>query len=138
MPKPIQTLLIIDDDEVDQMMYARIIKRTGLVENTIQYHAADEALEFINSGDCPAIDVIILDINMPRMDGFEFLAALDGHTSSTLIQAIIVMLTTSLDPDDEAKARRSPLVKEFFYKPLIEQHLQSVAQLIAGQQGETS
>ena len=138
MTKPIQNLLVIDDDEIDQMMYARIIKRTGLVENTIQYHAADDALDFITSGDCPAIDAIILDINMPRMDGFEFLDALGEHADGTSIQAVIVMLTTSLDPDDEAKARRSPLVKEFFYKPLIEDHLRTITQMVAGQQGGRS
>ena len=126
--KPIiDTLMLIDDSEVDLLIYDRIIKRSGLVGNTLTFLTADLALEFIESGKCPSIDAIILDVNMPRMNGFEFLEALETSPAVKQIICIIVMLTTSLDPRDKQRAEASPLVTEFLYKPLIMEHLNTIA-----------
>lgn len=69
----IKMAMIIDDEQADQMLYKLIIKRSGLIENTLAFQMAEDALDYLKSEDKDPIDVIFLDINMPRMNGFEFL-----------------------------------------------------------------
>jgi len=71
----IGTLMMIDDNQIDQMLYKRIIERSGLVEKLQSFSMADEALEYLKSEPENWPDVVLLDINMPKMDGFEFLEA---------------------------------------------------------------
>lgn len=119
----IQNVMLIDDNEIDQEVYKRIIDRSGMVANLIQMEAADVALQHLLSPDCPQIDAIILDLRMPRMDGFEFLDALEGEVDTGKVGAVIVMLTTSLDQDDQARAESHPLIAAFWNKPLEKGHL---------------
>ena len=69
----IGTVMVVDDEEVDQFLYKRVLTRSGLVGNIIMFTYPDEALEYLKSAECEPIDVLLLDINMPRMSGFEFL-----------------------------------------------------------------
>ena len=126
----IPRLLLIDDNDIDQMMYKRIIKRSGLVGETISYLYADEALEFLKSDDCPHIDAVLLDVMMPRMDGFEFLEAVNAELGDSFKSIVVVMLTTSLNPDDRARAAKFDTVRDFLNKPLTIQHLEHIAEML--------
>ncbi|MCR9097343.1 MAG: response regulator [bacterium] len=131
MVESIGTLMIIDDDEVDQMLYARVVERSGRVENLIQMEAADLALAFLQSDDCPVIDVILLDLRMPRMDGFEFLEALTAMgDAAAKVGVVVVVLTTSIHPSDRARAAQHPLVAEFWNKPLDEGMIVELCKLL--------
>ena len=88
------------------------------------------ALEYLRSDECPPIDAIVLDLRMPRMDGFEFLDALQSDRRTKKVRAVIVMLTTSLDPQDQARAENHPLVTDFWNKPLEESHLSELCRLL--------
>jgi CheY-like chemotaxis protein len=78
---------------------------------------ASKALEELqNSADIP--DFILLDINMPGMNGWEFLVSLLHSELPPNTLPEIYMLSSSLDPEDQAKARNSILVKGFISKPL--------------------
>lgn len=114
----ISTILIIDDNELDHILYKRIIKRSNRVDNVISFSYADEALEFLKREDRVNIDVIFLDINMPRMNGFEFLAAATDQLGDSFADAVIVMLTTSLATQDKERANQFDVVKAFLNKPL--------------------
>lgn len=126
----IKTLMSIDDSEIDQMVYKRIIKRSGVVENVITFQLAEDALDYLMSDDREEIDVILLDINMPRMNGFEFLEAATAKLGDDFINCIVIMLTTSLNAQDERRAKEFGMVKSYLNKPLEEEHLELVAQLI--------
>lgn len=115
---PIRTLMVIDDDEVDQMMYSRLIQRSGIVKTTIQFRLATEALAYLRRPDCEPIDLIVLDINMPIMNGLEFLEAATQELGATFSAAVVIMLTTSLNPDDMARSKAFSVVKDFQEKPL--------------------
>lgn len=126
----IGTLMLIDDCEVDQLIYRRIAQKSGLVDNLQQYLSAAEALKHLTDASRPQPDLILLDINMPGMDGFEFLEAATELLDSEICP-VVVMLTTSLNPGDERRAKSYDLVKEFLSKPLTHDHLKSLIRLIA-------
>ena len=50
----IKTALLVDDDEIDQMLYQRLIKKSGVIENVVAFQYADEALDYLGKTDTPA------------------------------------------------------------------------------------
>ena len=128
-PPKIGTIMVVDDNQIDQMMYKRIIDRSGLVGHTLSFPLAEDALEYLKSDALPQPDLILLDINMPRMDGFEFLEAATAQLGPNFC-TVVVMLTTSLDPRDEQRAKQIAAVKRFLNKPLTEALLEDIATLV--------
>ena len=123
----IGTLMIIDDNEVDQKLCRRLVKRSGLVENVLGFLSAEDALGYLRSQTLPAADAILLDINMPKMDGFEFLDTATRELGERFARVVIMMLTTSLNPYDQERARQCPVVKDYCNKPLLLEYLERLA-----------
>lgn len=126
---PIGTLMLIDDSEIDQMIYRRIAIKSGLVRDLLQFMDAVKAFEYLSDLDNQRPDLILLDINMPGMDGFEFLEAATEKLGAELCP-IVVMLTTSLNPKDEERAMSFSVVREFLSKPLTLRQLQALGALV--------
>lgn len=126
---PIELLMLIDDSTFDQMIYRRIAEKSGLVDKLLQYIDATEALAYLADLENPRPSLILLDINMPQMDGFEFLEAVT-ETVGTELCPIVVMLTTSLNPRDEERAKRHELVQDFLNKPLTHDQLRALSHLV--------
>jgi len=123
--------MIVDDEPFDQMMYERILKRSGLVDQVIGFPYAAKALEYLAREDRPKVDVIFLDINMPRMNGFEFLEAASRDLGPRFVKVCVVMLTTSIAPEDRARAASFEAVRDFLSKPLSHEDVVHVANLLA-------
>ncbi|MEL6478783.1 MAG: response regulator [Pseudomonadota bacterium] len=130
MTETISTAMLVDDEEIDQKMYRRIIQRSEIVENVHVFKYADTALDFLKDGEVDNVDVIFLDINMPRMNGFEFLEAATRELGEDFAKIVIVMLTTSLDPKDRARAAEFEVVRDFINKPLTIDHVRHAAMLL--------
>ena len=126
---PINTLMLIDDSSFDQMVYERISRKSGLVQNLLQYLDANEALECLADPAMPNPDLILLDINMPKMNGFEFLEAATERFGVKLCP-IIVMLTTSLNPKVEERAKSFNIVRDFLNKPLTQDQLKTLSVMV--------
>lgn len=124
------TVMIIDDDQIDQMMYERVLKRSGLVEQTMYFSYAEKALEYLKTPDREQIDIIFLDINMPRMNGFEFLDRATAELGPHFAALVVVMLTTSLNPEDEERAHSYDIVKDYISKPLTGDNLGRIVDLL--------
>lgn len=129
-PVKIATAMTIDDEGLDQRLYRRIMERSGLVERVLSFRMAREALDYLKSEDSENIDVIFLDINMPQMNGFEFLERATAELGEGFARCVVIMLTTSLDPRDEARARQFDVVKKYLNKPLTLDDLRHVAGLL--------
>lgn len=122
--------LLIDDEEIDQRQYKRILKRTGLVAETMCFTYADEALDYLQNHPELNVDVIFLDINIPRMNGLEFLSAATEQLGASFARVVVAMLTTSLIPKDRERAEASGIVKAFINKPLTVEDVAHVAGLL--------
>lgn len=124
-------LISIDDTAFDQMMNERIVKRSGLVHDFRTFLDPAEALDFLRQPDRPPVDAILLDINMPKMDGFEFLDVAKCGFGPDFAKVVIVMLTTSLSPLNVDRAKTYDLIRAYFNKPLANSQLQWIADTVA-------
>ncbi|OQP64622.1 response regulator [Niastella populi] len=130
--KKIKNVLLIDDDEPTNFINKKIIESSELVEYIHIAQSGQEALNFLSrrseqNGPHPLPDLIFLDINMPAMDGWEFLDRYKDLTNGKKDSIIIVMLTTSLNHDDVVKARELKEVNAFRNKPLTRQLIGEIA-----------
>ena len=102
--KKIKRVLLIDDDEATNFLNKVILTRSKRADEVITFQKAAEALDYLTQSSEDQIpELIFLDINMPLMDGWEFIKnyrQLECDKKSS----IIVMLTSSINPDDKAKS----------------------------------
>lgn len=116
MKKKLNCILLVDDDSSTNYLHKMVIEEVGCAEKCVAVQSGEAALEYLNEH--PAPGLIFLDINMPAMNGWEFLEAyqqLDCGKEGTIV---VVMLTTSLNPDDKEKARQYGEINGFNNKPL--------------------
>jgi len=122
--KPIvRNLMLVDDEEIDNEYHTMVIEGTGLVENITTALNGQEAIEKIEAaiGTDKLPDLILLDINMPVMDGFEFMESFSAlKARKPLETVVIVMLTTSLLERDIERTREHSNLGGFLSKPLTE------------------
>lgn len=129
--KKLKSILLVDDDNSTNFLHELILKSTGCTE---QYHFAlngQEALDYLHQQyDAKATlpEIILLDINMPVMNGWEFLEEFALLPSEIQQSSAVVMLTTSMNPADEEKATSIPFVKAFKNKPVSETMIQEIAE----------
>lgn len=108
-------LLVVDDDEVDQLTVARGLIAAALPVNVSRARDGVEALDMLRAEPARAGLVVLLDLNLPRMNGLEFLRAL--RADAALANTVVVVLTTSTDPRDRREAHALN-VAGYFAKPL--------------------
>jgi CheY-like chemotaxis protein len=118
--KKLNSVLLIDDDEPTTFMYQMVLEESGCTDHVEIAHGGDDALNFFRNENVNEKypDLIFLDINMPRMDGWEFLQQLRELNAEKKKKAVIIMLSTSLNPDDELRAKYIDEVSAFKHKPL--------------------
>ena len=111
--------MLVDDDEHTNFLNKAIIRHAQFAEEVIAQMTAEEALNYIKrhqaTGDLP--DLIFLDINMPLMDGWDFMEQysrllLNGSAPK------VIMLTSSINPKDEKRAAQIDGIAGFRSKPL--------------------
>lgn len=119
--KKLETVLLIDDDEGTNFLNERIVRLSGYVNNIVKAQNGIQALEFLKlkiNSKHPQPEFILLDINMPAMNGWEFMEEYAKLEDIQKAQIIIVMLSTTLNPDDEKKAKEIKEINDFKSKPL--------------------
>ena len=126
MKKKLNCVMLVDDNESDNFLHKRVIERSGITDQIVIVMNGQEALDFlISKNGCGKPEnqycqpeLIFLDINMPVMDGWEFLDEYHKLEESQKGKVVITMLTTSINPTDKKKAEKLIESDCFQYKPL--------------------
>jgi len=127
LKKKLSCILLIDDDFDDNVFNKIIIRKMDITETVDEASDGVEALEHLKARSTPP-ELIFLDINMPRMNGWEFLERYKDLDPKQKAKTIIVMLTTSANPDEIKKAQEIEEVSGFKTKPLSKEMLTGILQ----------
>lgn len=119
--KKINLLCVVDDDEIYTFLIKRIIKLAQVAENTIFFKNGQEALEFFiehktKPEELP--ELILLDINMPILDGWQFMDGFSQLASRLEKDITVYMISSSEDQDDYERAKSISRIKDFVRKPI--------------------
>ena len=129
MKKKLKNVLLIDDSESDNFYHARKITKMGITDNIQMCFSGPEALEYLKSeleGVYPQPTLIFLDINMPGMNGWEFLEEYEKLDIAQQGEIVLTMLSNSIDERDKQKAEEYKSVQGYYSKPLNEKYLTSI------------
>jgi len=119
--KKVNCILLIDDNAGDNYIHKRTIVKADVCNQVEVVTGGQEALDYLKKcgeDPFPRPDIIFLDINMPRMNGFEFLEEYKNLDPKLKSKMVVFMLTSSLMPEDNDRAVNSGEVSEFLNKPL--------------------
>ena len=123
MFKKLNSILLVDDDEDDNYYHKIIINKMEMVNKIAVAENGIEALAYLKDEANVPPDIIFLDLNMPKMNGWEFLEQYQHLTLEQKAKVLIVILTTSLNPDDKKRAEEIKDVTGFETKPLSKEIL---------------
>ncbi|HRM12235.1 MAG TPA: response regulator [Flavobacterium sp.] len=125
-------ILCVDDDPITLMLCKKVIIKSSFSNEIITSQNGEEALSYFNSIKyannknklIPQPQLIFLDLNMPIMGGWEFLDCFNSEEFSEFNNIKVVVLSSTIDPDDFEKSKQYPMVIDFFSKPISQAMLE--------------
>ncbi|WP_027001633.1 response regulator [Hugenholtzia roseola] len=132
--KKYYAVMLVDDSEIDNLINQKMIQSANICDVIYVHSGAKSAIEALRNlekiaKDVPSKilpDVIFLDIDMPLMDGLQFLDQFATLLPQTQQHCRIVMLTSSINPKDMTRSKKYDFVKEYINKPLSKDVLQKL------------
>lgn len=122
-------ILLIDDNYIDNYITSAIIKKNNLTNNLVEFDNGLKAIEYLEKNkdnDQELPDLILLDIYMPLMDGFEFLNFFEKIDPAITKKCKICIVSSSIDDNDIIKARLNKNIYTFISKPITAELLNSL------------
>ncbi|WP_348811689.1 response regulator [Flavobacterium maritimum] len=127
-------ILCIDDDPITLMLCKKVITKSSFANEIITAQNGEEALKFFNtikysntnSAPNKNPQLIFLDLNMPVMGGWEFLDLFIRDDYSDFNTTKVIILSSTIDPDDIEKAKTYPIIIDFLSKPITQSMLEYV------------
>ena len=127
-------LLVIDDDDINIFIIKKIVEKTGLNINMVSKGNGQLALDYIkgimlNPSEFPQL--MLIDINMPIMNGWEFLENYQRDFAAIYKDTKIVVLSSTIDPEDVKKTQKYSTVLTFVSKPITKSSLEEIERLLS-------
>lgn len=132
----IDTVLLVEDDPATQMLNKIYIQRAMFAKTIFQAYNGYEAIQLyekIENGELPIESlpqVVLLDLNMPVMDGWEFLSVFFSLYPSFAERTKIFVLSSSIDPDDKIKALADKNITMYLTKPFDDKQIEIAAKIV--------
>jgi len=122
--------IVVDDSKLDCFIAEKIIKNTGNCRTVKSFLQASEALNYIRESNEfePASTIILVDIQMPVMNGFDFIEEFEKFNSDLTDKLNLFIISSSINENDINKAFEYPRVIQFINKPLTSSNLKSLLQ----------
>ncbi len=134
MKEKLKCILLVDDDAATNYLHKRVVKEQNCTENIVTAENGEAALEYLRqlaAENKPPPELIFLDINMPIVNAWEFLEMYKDLPEEQKSKTVIVMLTTSLNPEDQERAGGFSEIASFKFKPLDKGMLTEALEKIA-------
>jgi CheY-like chemotaxis protein len=132
--KKINNLYVIDDDKIYHFLFKNLLKQNKIDVNTTFFPNGFEAIEHLkkNPAEDNLPDLILLDVNMPIMNGWQFLEEYTKIKGSLKKTSEIFMISSSNNEVDINKAKDfSEVVKDYFLKPVCKEDLDKIFVTVA-------
>lgn len=133
----LKNVMLVDDDEVTLMICKLRLKKYLFCHNVMTYENGSDAIQYFEEQlKLPAEiqvvpELILLDINMPIMNGWEFIEIFDEKYAGVFPLTKIKILSSSVDPKDEEKAKNNTKILGFITKPLTDDNLMELTKTAA-------
>lgn len=122
--RKINQIILVDDEPVMNIINSKVVEVSGVCDNVKAFECPREALNYLSDINITEGILLLLDINMPYLNGFEFVNAARNLIRQANIY--ICILTSSIDPKDEARATQDEQIHDFQSKPLSVDQLKSI------------
>lgn len=127
--RPINLVALIDDDEIGKFIGSKVIESTNLVDRIKTFSNGEEAINFLKSNlSAPDLlpEIILLDLNMPIMDGFEFLKKYIMLKPKLGKKITIYVVSSSISKADMEKINQLCEVTDFIIKPILKEKFEKI------------
>lgn len=130
----LKTILCVDDDPITLMLCKKVIKKAEFSEDVIFANNGQEAFELFQSivskkekkEPYQLPQLVFLDLNMPVMNGWEFLDMFKENIANEFLQTKVIILSSTIDPADYNKAKEYDVVSHFLSKPITVEMLENL------------
>lgn len=125
-------IMAVDDDPITLMLFKKVVQKASFANEIINAVNGEEAITYFNNINNRKTkpQLIFLDLNMPVMGGWEFLDLFNNSDYYHLNNTKVIILTSTIDPEDIKKSKTYPNVIEFLSKPITVEMLNYLKTII--------
>jgi CheY-like chemotaxis protein len=127
-------VMLVDDSSIDNFVNTKVIRRNNFADDVVEFTKSEHALKYLirlnNEENAIVPGILFLDLDMPEIDGFEFLNAFELLPEKIRSSMHIFILSSSINPEDIETCSKHKSVLSFMHKPLMKNNLDAINTLL--------